>query len=759
MKTELAIEGMTCSNCARHVTEALQSTPGVAGADVNLAENRATVIWKVDAKEEVNALIASVREAGYEGAPLTSETPASGWYPLQGWRFNVVVGSIATIPMLICEWLFGLGMDHRYQWLAFALATPVQFICGYKFYRGAWLQAKKLGSNMDTLVALGSTTAYAFSIYQLLRGAHSHVYFMDAAAIITLISAGHWMESKVAVRAEQTLKGLLELAPDKARKLIDGAEAEVSVSSLTPGDLIVLRPGDHIPTDGEVVEGRSAVDESMLTGESLPVEKSAGAKLYAGSLNSDGRLIQRVTALGEETALAKIIEVVRHAQNSRAQIQKLADRISNIFVPVVIAIAAATAAWWFFAPDQARAVANVLSRVLWTPHLEEGRGAVAVFHTAAVLIIACPCAMGLATPIAIMAGANAAAHRGILIRDGEALEKSGAITTILFDKTGTLTEGKLTVAAFLPITNDPNVRHLAASLAAPSRHPLSQAVAQIDPTRLPLQKWQEHRGSGISAEHNGKTIRLGSVNWMSTLKLDSVRTFIDEWTGRGASVLLLAIDSEIVAAIALTDLLKQNARDVVDQLRADGKKVAMVTGDNRRTATAIASILDIASEWVFAEVRPEEKAKIIQKLQSGGERIAFVGDGINDSPALAAADLGIALGSGADAARQAADIVLLRTGLDGVPDSLGIAQATLRAIKQNLFWAFFYNAAGVPLAMLGFFSPILSAAAMSISDLLVIGNALRLRSWNPKKPRYRKNQGRRHPDPLIAKGNIIIEPP
>jgi Cu+-exporting ATPase len=737
MKTELSIQGMTCSNCARHVTEALYATPGVASAAVDLGANRATVLWEAGTQPAIDALISSVREAGYDGAPISAEPAASAWSPLQGWRFNVVIGAIATIPMMICEWIFGLGMDHRYQWFALALAAPVQFFCGYKFYRGAWLQAKGGGSNMDTLVALGSTTAYLFSVYQLLRGAHGHVYFMDAAAIITLISAGHWMESKVAVRAEQTLKSLLQLAPDKARKIVDGAEVEIAVASLKPGDLIALRPGDHIPTDGEVVEGRSAVDESMLTGESLPVEKISGAKLYAGSLNSDGRLVQRVTALGEKTALAKIIEVVRHAQNSRAQIQKLADRISNVFVPVVIAIAAATAAWWFFAPEQARAVANFLARFLWAPHLEEGRAAGAVFHTAAVLIIACPCAMGLATPIAIMAGANAAAQRGILIRDGAALEKSGTITTILFDKTGTLTEGRLTVASFENFTKDQNVRQLAVALAAPSSHPLSLAVAQMESARMSLQKWQEHRGSGISAVHENKMVRLGSANWLSNLKSNDAQTFVQEWTGKGASVLLLAIENEIAAAIALTDSLKENAREVVDVLRAQGKKVAMVTGDNRGTAETIAVSLSIPTEWVFAEVRPEEKAKIIQKLQAAGERVAFVGDGINDSPALATADLGIALGSGADAARQAADIILLRAGLEGVPDSLGIAHATLRTIKQNLFWAFFYNAAGVPLAMLGFFSPILGAVAMGVSDLLVIGNALRLRNWKHLSP-YKK---------------------
>lgn len=740
MKTELSIQGMTCQNCARHVTEALQGTPGVASAAVDLGANRASVVWKDDIQPAVESLIASLREAGYGGAPFSEETVASTWSPLKGWRFNVVVGSIATIPMIIAEWFFGLGMDHRYQWIAFALATPVQLICGYKFYHGAGLQAKRGGSNMDTLVALGSTTAYLFSVYQLFRGGHGHVYFMDAAAIITLISVGHWLESKVSVRAEQTLRSLLQLAPDKALKIVDGKETEVSVSSLKPGDLIALRPGDHIPTDGEVVEGRSAVDESMLTGESLPLEKSIGAKLYAGSLNTDGRLVQRVTALGEQTALAKIIEVVRHAQNSRAQIQKLADRISNVFVPTVIFIAAATAAWWFFAPEQARAVANFLARFLWAPHLEDGRAAAAVFHTAAVLIIACPCAMGLATPIAIMAGANAAAKRGILIRDGEALEKSGTITTVLFDKTGTLTEGRLAVAAFEAFDRTSDLKQIAASLAAPSRHPLSVAVGQITEARAPLKQWQEHRGAGVSAVIDGKTVRLGSVNWMSTLKRNPAESFVAEWTGRGATALLLAIESEIVAAIALTDNLKANALEVVDILRREGKNVAMVTGDNRRTAEAIAAGLAISSELVFAEVRPEDKAQIVEKLQAGGERVAFVGDGINDSPALASADLGIAMGSGADAARQAADIVLLRAGLEGVPASLGIAQATLRTIKQNLFWAFFYNAAGVPLAMFGFFSPILSAAAMGISDLLVIGNALRLRSWKPAVSAQKKSR-------------------
>jgi Cu+-exporting ATPase len=708
MTTELNIQGMTCNNCARHVTEALRETPGVARASVSLEENRATVTWREDAEAAPDKLISALREAGYEGAPIAAEEqPASKWSPLQGWRFNVFLGLLATVPMLIAEWGFGLGMRPWYHWVAFALATPVQIFCGWRFYRGAWLQAKSGGSNMDTLVALGSTTAYAFSLYQVLRGAPGHLYFMDAAAIITLISVGHWMEAKVSVHAEQTLKALLRLAPDTARQIIDGAEREVAVSALHPDDLVALRPGDHIPTDGEVVEGESAVDESMLTGESAPIEKRKDAKLYAGSVNSDGRIVMRVTALGEQTALAKIIEVVQRAQNSRAKIQKLGDRVSAIFVPIVVLIAIATAIGWFVTSPDARAEAVLI-------------------HAAAVLIIACPCAMGLATPIAIMAGANAAAKHGILIRDGEALEKSGAIDTILFDKTGTLTEGRMTLAAFEARAD--NAKTLTASVASASRHPLSLALAELSSERLRLELWQEHRGRGVSAKWKGQAVCLGSLNWFKELKIPtaSADNFIAAWTQRGASVLLLALDSQVIGMFALADQLKSNALEVIEQLKRAGKSVAMVTGDNTATAHAIAAKAGVSE--IFAEVRPEQKAEIIQRLQREGRRVAFVGDGINDAPALAAGDLGIALGSGADAARQAADIILLRAGLEGVPRALDLAQATLRTIKQNLFWAFFYNAVGIPLAAFGFFSPILSAAAMGLSDLFVIGNALRLRN-------------------------------
>jgi Cu+-exporting ATPase len=717
---------MTCGNCARHVGEALRGLPEVDRASVDLEQNRASVVWKSQA--EIPKAVAALKEAGY-GAEVAGDAGGARKSIFSGWMLNVVLGLAATLPMMVCEWFLGLGMSRGYQLAAFLLATPVQFICGWRFYKGAWLQAKMGGSNMDTLVALGSTTAYAFSVWQFFRGAHGHVYFMDSAAIITLISVGHWLEGKVAARAEETLRSLLKLAPETALRIAGLKEEEVPVAKLRVNDRIAIRPGDQLPTDGEVVGGRSAVDESMLTGESLPVEKIVGAKVFAGSANVDGRLVVRVTEIGEATALARIVEVVQRAQTSRAKIQKLADRISNVFVPIVIVIALATAAWWWFAPDKAMAVAQWLGGFLWRPHLETDRLAGAVFHTAAVLIIACPCAMGLATPIAIMAGANAAARQGILIRDGEALEKSGHITTVLFDKTGTLTEGRLEISAFEPFVEMENAKIIAASLAAQSRHPLSVAVAKAAPERVALKEWQEHRGSGIAATFGGEAVRLGSTNWLQSLQIETspALAFTNRWTAQGSSVLLLASGTRLVAAIALTDRLKANAAEVLERLRRDGKKVALVTGDQIATARSVATGLGIDDASVFAEVRPEEKAGIVQKLQARGERVAFVGDGINDAPALAAADLGIAMGTGADAARQAADIVLLRAGLEGVPAALALARATLRTIKQNLFWAFFYNAAGIPLAALGLFSPILSAAAMGFSDLIVIGNALRLR--------------------------------
>jgi Cu+-exporting ATPase len=504
---------------------------------------------------------------------------------------------------------------------------------------------------------------------------------------------------------------------------------------LRPDDVVRLRPGDRVPTDGQVCDGDSAVDESMLTGESTPVDKKPGAPLYAGTVNLNGRLLMRVTATGESTALAHIIEAVQRAQNSRANIQRLGDQVSSVFVPVVVVIAILTAAWWGLMPAHAQAVATWLGSYLWTPHIPAAPLAAAFIGAAAVLIIACPCAMGLATPAAIMAASNAAARRGILIRDGVALERAGKVTSILFDKTGTLTAGRPVVVAATSFAGFP-VNAIAAALARHSTHPLSQAVAKLSDQAFEFASWQEIGGSGVqgtlrapSDEPLRGTLRLGSLAWLRGLGVNDAghEPFWSEWSAKGATVLGLAADQTLLGLLAVQDTLKPHVSAVVKDLRDRGLKVFLVTGDNRPTAESIAAEVGIEAGNVFAEVRPEQKADRVKQLQAAGERVAFVGDGINDAPALEQADLGIAVSRASDVAREAADIILLNSDVEAVTGSLALARATLRTIKQNLFWAFFYNAVGIPLAALGFMSPILCAAAMGLSDLVVIGNALRLR--------------------------------
>jgi Cu+-exporting ATPase len=762
-RTELTITGMTCANCARHVTEAIHSVPGVRTASVRLEASQASVRWAVGAEPNVPAVIHAVEEAGYEASVADTSAHEPGEHKLAGWQFNLWVGLLGTVPLMFGEWVLGLGMTPWFQWCSLALAGVVQVLAGARFYRGAWGQLKVGRSNMDTLVALGSTTAFAYSAWALFSGLGGHVYFMEAAAIITLISLGHWVESRVSARASSALRQLLDLAPALAwRRDPAGAETEVPVAELRVEDLVALRPGDRIPTDGEVEDGDSAVDESMLTGESVPVDKTDGSRLYAGTVNIDGRLVMRVTATGEETALAHIIAAVQRAQDSRANIQRLGDRVSSVFVPLVVAVALTAGLCWGFAPDWTRHLHDSLARFLWSAHVPEGPLAASFIIAAGVLIIACPCAMGLATPAAIMAGSNAAAQRGILIRDGVALEKAGRVTAVLFDKTGTLTAGKPEVVEVWeqgetrnPKTEDRrksegpksesqvSTVRLAAALASHSAHPISQAVARLSPDRPAVAKWQEVRGAGVQAnvelQHSSTpalhrpplTARLGSVRWLqeSGVDLSLGQAFIAEWASQGATVVGLAVEKSLQGLFAVKDAVKPGARAVVEQLERQGLKIYLVTGDNSLTAESIAKQTGIKPENVFAQVRPEQKAEFVKKLQQQGQRVAFVGDGINDAPALEQADLGVAVSRASDVAREAADIILLKSEIEAVPESLGLARATLRTIHQNLFWAFFYNAIGVPLAALGFMSPILCAAAMGLSDLVVIGNALRLRRW------------------------------
>jgi Cu+-exporting ATPase len=490
----------------------------------------------------------------------------------------------------------------------------------------------------------------------------------------------------------------------------------------------------------------------MLTGESVPVDKAPRSEVYAGTVNLNGRLVARVSAIGEATALAHIIAAVQRAQTSRANIQRLGDQVSSVFVPIVVLVALAAGLWWSLAPASAHHVHDLLARFLWMTHPPGSSIAAGIIIAAAVLIIACPCAMGLATPAAIMAGSNAAAERGILIRDGVALEKAGQVTTVLFDKTGTLTQGKPAVAQFSVYASLPSssstaagslapvgeaertrVLQLAAALALPSSHPVSRAIARVGNGNFQLTDWSEAHGSGVQARlaDGTATARLGSLRWLeqSGVDLKIAADFIKTCSQQGATLVGLAVDHVLLGAFAVQDTLKPGAREVLGRLARQGLKIHLVTGDNSLVAEALAKELGLPSEAVFAEVRPEQKAQLVARLQQQGERVAFVGDGINDAPALEQADLGIAVSRASDIAREAADIILLKSEIEAVPESLGLARATLRTIRQNLFWAFFYNCVGIPLAALGFMSPILCAASMALSDLVVIGNALRLRRW------------------------------
>jgi len=766
----LHVSGMTCGNCARKVTTALQSLPGVHSATADPVTGCATVRWNPDANADLTAVLAALDRAGFPGRELAAEAGSAP--PRRArWQWPLLAGLTVTALLMAGEWLAGFSDALWFRWTSFALASLVQFWAGAEFYRGAWRQLQVGASNMDTLVALGSSTAYGYSLWALLDGAGGHLYFMEAAAIISLISAGHWIEARVSDRAGNTLRGLMTLAPATARKLLpaspppapprsgpfsfnlraglsappavaESKETEVPVASLKPGDHVVLKPGDRVPVDGRVLSGESAVDEAMLTGESQPVDKRPGTELFAGTVNLNGRLVFRVEAIGQETALAHIIAAVQRAQTSRADIQRLGDRVSNVFVPIITLIALGAALWWGLAPASARALHDALMPYLWHAPLPPD-AALGFIIAAAVLIVACPCAMGLATPAALMAAANTAARRGLLIRDGIALEKAGNITAILFDKTGTLTAGKPVVAAAFVVpgaaallpSDFPAPKVLASALARRSNHPLSQAVASLAADEISLAQWREVRGSGVEALAGAVPVKLGSLTWLAESPVDLTvgETFVAEWAGQGASLVGLVAGEKLLAVFALRDPLKPGADRVVRDLQAHGLKVYLVTGDHARTAAGIARQAGIAPENVFAGVRPERKAELVKELQARGQRVAFVGDGINDAPALTQADLGVAVSRASDIAREAADLILLKSEIAAVPEALGLARATLRIIKQNLFWAFFYNALAVPLAALGFISPVVCAAAMGFSDLIVIGNALRLLRWKKRK--------------------------
>ena len=719
---ELGVEGMTCASCVSRVEKALLKVSGVTSASVNLATEKATV--EMLSTVPVQALEAAVQKSGYtvkaRETASASASEAPGWQWPAWWPVAVAAALTAPLvaPMLL-QWL-GIDwmLDGRAQW---ALATPVQFWLGWRFYRAGYKAVRAGAGNMDLLVALGTSAAYGLSVYLLWRhGMHGmgHLYFEASATVITLVLLGKWLEGRAKRQTAAAIHALDALRPATARVRRDGIEVEVAIDQVRVGDLVVVRPGERIAVDGEVSEGHSHVDESLITGESLPVAKAVGAKVTGGAINVEGVMTVRTLAVGTETMLARVIRMVESAQAAKTPIQRIVDRVSAVFVPVVLAIAALTFVGWLAAGSH------------WEP---------ALINAVAVLVIACPCALGLATPTAIMAGTGVAARQGILIKDAQALEVAHAVTTVAFDKTGTLTEGRPSLAAVVPVLGQDreNILRLAGALQKVSEHPLAHAVldkARDEGLRLPVaSQVTALLGRGLTGTVEGSVLSLGSTRLLHELGVDAgalthTATRLEN-EGQTVSWLIRSTGSQVdlLGLLAFGDTVKPAARQAVDRLQELGIRTVMLTGDNQGSAHAVAQDLGITE--VRAEVLPSDKAAIVQELRAAGQVVAMVGDGINDAPALAAADVGIAMATGTDVAMETAGITLMRGDPRLVADAIDVSRRTYAKIKQNLWWAFGYNALGIPLAASGLLSPMIAGAAMAFSSVSVIGNALLLRRW------------------------------
>ncbi|WP_341781033.1 heavy metal translocating P-type ATPase [Ectopseudomonas mendocina] len=718
---ELSVEGMTCASCVGRIERALGKLPGVSQVSVNLADEKARL--QVLAGFDPQLALKAVAAAGYS-AQLHAERPATDQAQrrLRRERLTLLAAIALALPLVLPMLVEPFGLHWMLPaWVQFLLATPVQFIFGARFYRAAWQALKARAGNMDQLVAIGTSAGYGLSLYQWAvtpAGHMPHLYFEASAVIISLILLGKYLESRAKRQTASAIRALQALRPEHAVRLVDGREERVGIESLALGDRILVKPGERFPVDGEVVEGHSHADEALISGESLPVAKQPGDKVTAGAINGEGRLLVETTALGAQTVLSRIIRLVEDAQAAKAPIQKLVDKVSQVFVPAVLLIALATLLGWlaFGAP------------------LED-----ALLNAVAVLVIACPCALGLATPTAIMAGTGVAARHGILIKDAEALEVAHAVRHVAFDKTGTLTEGKPQIVHLgLGEVGEEELLRLAGGLQQGSEHPLAKAVLQRCAERhITLPTLSESRalaGRGIAGKVEGHSLQLGSSRLLQENHLqagmlaDSARAW--EAEGRTLSWLIETGNSpRLLGLLAFGDQLKDGAADAIAELRALGITSHLISGDNQGSVAAVASVLGI--DEPHAQVLPADKARLIGELHQHAT-VAMVGDGINDAPALAAADVGIAMGGGTDAAMHAAGITLMRGDPRLVPAALDISRRTYAKIRQNLFWAFIYNLIGIPLAAAGLLNPMLAGAAMALSSVSVVSNALLLNRWKPK---------------------------
>ncbi|WP_079524081.1 heavy metal translocating P-type ATPase [Solibacillus isronensis] len=731
-KAEFEITGMTCAACATRIEKGLNKMEGVAIANVNLALEKATIEFN-PSEVTISDIISKVEKLGY-GAHQKQDERGQGDHRekhIKDQQRKFIFSAILSLPLLwtmvghfsFTSFLYVPDFLMN-PWIQMLLATPVQFIIGKQFYVGAYKSLRNGSANMDVLVAMGTSAAYFYSVYQAIvtAGAHHgpHLYFETSAVLITLIVLGKLFEAKAKGRSSEAIKKLMGLQAKTAIVVRDGIEKEIPLEEVVTGDIILVKPGEKIPVDGEVVEGTSAIDESMLTGESLPVDKKAGDLLYGSTINKNGFIKMTATKVGRDTALAQIIKVVEDAQGSKAPIQRMADKISGIFVPIVVGFAIFTFLVW----------------IIW---IKPGEFTPALEVLIAILVIACPCALGLATPTSIMAGSGRAAEFGILFKGGEHLEQTQSIDTVVVDKTGTVTHGKPVLTDVLVADGHDEEKFLSLIGAAEkqSEHPLAQAIVQgIQEKGIDLgniQFFEAIPGYGVQATVSGQGVIIGTRKLMQQygINIQSVLPTMEELERNGKTAMLAGINGHYAGLVAVADTIKDTSREAIHRLHEMGIQVIMMTGDNERTAQAIGK--EVGVDSVIAEVLPEGKAEEVNKLKQQGKKVAMVGDGINDAPALATADIGMAIGTGTDVAMEAADITLIRGDLNSIADAIIMSRKTMRNIKQNLFWAFAYNTIGIPIAAIGLLAPWVAGAAMAFSSVSVVLNALRLQRVNLQK--------------------------
>ncbi|MGY2376078.1 heavy metal translocating P-type ATPase [Pseudomonas sp. SDO524_S393] len=721
---DLPISGMTCASCAGRVERALGKVPGVQSVSVNLANERAHV--EVQGPMDPGILIAAVDKAGYTATLPQPETTtlADQAQRLHRERWALLLAILLALPLVLPMLVEPFGLHWMLPaWLQFALATPVQFILGARFYIAAWKAVRAGAGNMDLLVAIGTSAGYGLSLYEWLTasaGSMPHLYFEASAVVITLVMLGKYLESRAKRQTASAIRALEALRPERAIRVVEGREEDVAINALRLGDQVLVKPGERFPVDGEVIDGQSHADEALISGESLPVPKQPGDTVTGGAINGEGRLLVRTQALGAESVLARIIRLVEDAQAAKAPIQKLVDQVSQVFVPAVLVLALMTlVGWWLYGAPLETAIINAV----------------------AVLVIACPCALGLATPTAIMAGTGVAARYGILIKDAEALERAHAVSTVVFDKTGTLTSGAPKIAHLAAVDgNEALLLQQAGALQRGSEHPLAKAVLEACQERGlsvgDVSASQSLTGRGIAGTLEGRALALGNRRLLEENGLNAGELAADAhaWEAEGRTLSWLieqGAQPRVLGLFAFGDTLKPGALQAVQQLKARHIDSHLLTGDNRGSARVVAHALGIDS--VHAEVLPADKAATVAELKKTGV-VAMVGDGINDAPALAAADIGIAMGGGTDVAMHAAGITLMRGDPRLVPAALEISHKTYAKIRQNLFWAFVYNLIGIPLAAFGLLNPVLAGAAMALSSVSVVSNALLLKTWKPENP-------------------------